>query len=97
MTSAKRSAKTERESPDLAREGVERPRVGGAPVHQSQRGADVPIAQRREPAGRFGRHAVDVLTHRLQEHELAQFREDRLAAGARTLFLLQRHADQVVR
>src|SRR3546814_4417366 len=55
------------------------------------------VAQPGEPAGGFLRQAVDVLPHCVQEHQLAELGQDRLAAGARGMGLLQGDADQAVR
>src|SRR5262245_1282555 len=80
---------------DLVREGLERPRLGGAPMHELQHRADLRIAQTGEPSRRFRGQALDVLAHGLYEHELAQLREQSLSACARIGLLLQGYADQI--
>jgi hypothetical protein len=81
----------------LTAQRVERPGLCRPPVYRAQRCTDMAIAQAGEPAGRLIRQAVDVLAHRVQEHQLAALREDRLAAGARLLAFFERAAHQIER
>ena len=66
---------------ELVGERVDRPVARGLAVDQRERPADVAVAQRAEPALARGRVALDPRAQRLDDEDVGEPRDDRLAAG----------------
>ncbi|MAN67128.1 MAG: hypothetical protein CME91_10825 [Hyphomonadaceae bacterium] len=65
-------------------------------MYQAQYRADPLISQTGNPANRIFTQGLDVMAQRLNEHQLAQLGQNRLAASFRALILIQRRDDQIL-
>ncbi len=80
--------------PGLAAERVDGPRLAGAGMHRDQCPAHLGVAQAPQPAGLVGRQRFEVPADDLDEHQLGEPGQHRLAARARVPRLGVRHLDQ---